>query len=135
LEKQQREIRVTKITKICGPYYQLHQRQQLLEQRSGQRQRVEGNLCRHAQGGSLQHFYKQKVVENHYGGLKNVIRQQFLGQRSGQRRRGEPGGRGGEKILFRRLRKKKKTFCICRRKQGTGGKATTATTSNTLHGM
>jgi hypothetical protein len=34
LEKQQREIGVTKITKICRPYYQLHQRQ-----------RVEGDLC------------------------------------------------------------------------------------------
>ena len=34
LEKQLREIRVTKITKICWPSYQLHQRQ-----------RVEGDLC------------------------------------------------------------------------------------------
>jgi hypothetical protein len=47
-------------------------------------------------------FYKQKVVENHYGCLKNVVGKQFLGQRSGQRRRGEPqgdrrGGRGGRK--------------------------------------
>jgi hypothetical protein len=39
------EISVTKITKICWPYYQLHQRQ-----------RVEGNHCRQSQGGSLQHF-------------------------------------------------------------------------------
>jgi hypothetical protein len=37
-------------------------------------------------------FYKQKVVENHYGCLKNVVRKQFLGQRSGQRRGGEPRG-------------------------------------------
>jgi hypothetical protein len=37
-------------------------------------------------------FYTQKVVENHYGWLKKVVRKQFLGQRSRQRRRGEPRG-------------------------------------------
>jgi hypothetical protein len=107
---------------------------------------------------------KQKVVENHYGCVQNVVRKQFLGQRSGQRRRGEPRERqnvrtaaereereerrqrrqlptvctkcersvsieageprGGGKILFRRLRT-----------GGTGGKATTATTSDGLHEM
>jgi hypothetical protein len=43
-------------------------------------------------------FYNQKVVENHYGCLQNVVRKQFLGLRSGQQRRGEPrGDRGGGK--------------------------------------
>jgi hypothetical protein len=44
-----REICVTKITKICGPYYQHHQQP-----------RVEGNLCGQSQGGSLQHFTSRK---------------------------------------------------------------------------
>jgi hypothetical protein len=46
-------------------------------------------------------FCKQKVVENHYGCVQNVVTKQFLGQRSGQRRRVETrgdgrGGRGEE---------------------------------------
>jgi hypothetical protein len=64
LEKQQREIRVTKITKICGQYYQLHQRQ-----------RVEGDLCGQSTRRQNTTFCKNREVENHYEHLQNVVRQ------------------------------------------------------------